>query len=343
MTSYRKKSLISSLICLSFIAATSSQAEENVAATKAMNECLAQKIATATGDTTVSQLRAECDVEVAEPNSTTIPGALSKRFRSEAKTKFDPYVITPHKMNYILPISVTDNRNTEVYEDIAPFWSDNIEDEEAKYQLSIKVPLNSGDLFTKGDAIYFGMTLQSWWQIYSDNISKPFRETNYQPELFYIAPLDWQPLDFNTGLAVGIEHQSNGRSTMISRSWNRVYLNFMFEKGNFAFALKPFYRLDEDEKEFAGDPEGDDNPDISDYMGYFQGHAAYKYENLEFSMMFRENFATNKGALQLGMTFPLWGKLRGYVQYFNGYGESLIDYNHNQQVFGAGIALTNIL
>jgi phospholipase A1 len=248
-------------------------------------------------------------------------------------------------MNYILPVSLSDGMNNETYAAQAPDsgWAENIEDHEAKYQLSIKAPLTYGDIFTEGDGIYFGMTIQSWWQVYSENISKPFRETNYQPEVFYLGGLDWHPFGGNTGIIVGAEHQSNGRSTAISRSWNRVYASFLFEKGNFAFALKPWYRLEEDEKEFIGDPEGDDNPDINDYMGYFQSTMAYKHENMEFSMMMRNNFATHKGAVELGMTFPLWGRLRGYVQVFSGYGESLIDYNHNQNRIGVGIALNNIL
>jgi len=55
--------------------------------------------------------------------------------------------------------------------------------------------------------------------------------------------------------------------------------------------------------------------------------------------LIRENFAKHKGSLELGFVFPIWGRFNAYVQYFTGYGESLIDYNHNQQKLGLDIAL----
>ncbi len=158
-----------------------------------------------------------------------------------------------------------------------------------------------------------------------------------------MTPLDWHPLGSNTGLVIGAEHQSNGRSQLLSRSWNRVYLNFLYEKGNFALSFKPWVRLPEDDKEFTLASDGDDNPDIGDYMGHFELGIVYEWEDYEFSALGRENFAKHHGTIELGVTFPLWGKLRGYAQYINGYGESLIDYNHKQQRFGLGIALTNVL
>ena len=78
-------------------------------------------------------------------------------------------------------------------------------------------------------------------------------------------------------------------------------------------------------------------------MGYFELNTVYQWRDLELSWQGRQNFSTNKGSLELGITFPLWGKLRGYVLAFDGYGESLIDYNHRQTRFGIGIALNNAL
>lgn len=290
----------------------------------------------------VSEEEAAIEVGLADENKNIELGAISSRIVHERMTAFDPFVITPHLMNYILPAFTTNRINTEVYGS-EPDWVDHMEDIEAKFQLSLKVPVNTQSLLVNGDALYFGFTVEAWWQVYADDISKPFRETNYRPEMFYLMPLDFHPLGGNSGLMFGVEHQSNGRSQDLSRSWNRMYIAYLYEKGDFALSLRPWYRFSEERKTLITDSKGDDNPDILDYMGHFQLSMAYNWEAYNLSLMTRHNFSTNKGALELGLTFPLWGKLRGYTRLFEGYGESLIDYNHKQTRFGIGIALTDIL
>jgi phospholipase A1 len=305
------------------------------------DECILSTIKTAKKALTYDDIKKICSMEDVTPPHMK-KGRIANRIISEKRTAFDPYVITPHKMNYILPVSYTNNINKDVYDRVND-WGDSLINTEAKFQLSIKVPLNTQKIFTRDDGIFFGFTLQSWWQVYSDGISKPFRETNYQPEIFYLSPLRYHPFDGNTAIIVGLEHQSNGRAQGLSRSWNRTYINFLFEKDNFALSFQPWLRIPESDKEFNLDPKGDDNPDISDYMGYFQLGTVYKWEEYEFSFKGHENFKTHNGGMELGLTFPLWGKLRGYIQYTNGYGESLIDYNHSQQRLGIGFALTDVL
>lgn len=306
--------------------------------------CLFKTIKTTGNNQTLQQIKDDCEKTIIKSQlGNQELGALSQRMIKERQDAFNPYVITPHKMNYILPVSISDNINTEVYKGYSN-WSENIKDVEAKFQLSIKVPLTSGSILNIGDQLYFGFTLESWWQLYTGDLSRPFRETNYQPEFFYFTPTNWHPLGTNTALVFGFEHQSNGRSELLSRSWNRLYVNFIFEKNNFVFSFRPWYRIPEGDKVTSLETIGDDNPDIDKYMGHFELRLAYDWlDDYEISMEFRENFSAHHGALALGFTFPLWGKLRGYAQYFNGYGESLIDYNYKQQRFGIGFALTDIL
>jgi phospholipase A1 len=317
-------------------------------------DCVMQHFINADASLTLADVRKRCDaynvteeeVEIAKlsltPDDTATPGAISRRIIKERQTEFEPYVLTPHKINYILPTLTTNAINKGAYSSFDGY-EDNLENVEAKFQLSLKVPLNYNSMLIEGDGLYFGFTIQAWWQIYAENISKPFRETNYQPEFFYLAPLEWHPLGGNTGFAVGIEHQSNGRTQNLSRSWNRVYASFLYEKNNFALSFRPWVRLSEDDKEFVLDPKGDDNPDIDDFLGSTDLGLVYEWGDLEFSFSGRRNFSTNNGSAEFSFTFPLWGKLRGYAMAFTGYGDSLIDYNYSQTRFGVGIALSNVL
>lgn len=335
------KLLIPTLTLLYFSALSFSHAKSFK---ERFQDCMFETIRTTNENQTLQQIEAYCEKEIIKNElGNKELGAISERMIQERKSAFNPYVITPHKMNYILPISLTEGINSEAYENFSN-WEDNLRDVEAKFQISIKVPLTTGSFLNKGDQLYFGFTLESWWQLYTDKLSRPFRETNYQPEFFYFTPIDWHPLNTNTAVIFGFEHQSNGRSQAISRSWNRVYINFLFEKNNFALSFRPWYRIPEGDKVTNIDEPGDDNPDIDKYMGHFELGLAYDWrDDYEISMKLRENFAEHHGAIEIGFTFPLWGKLRGYAQYFNGYGESLIDYNYKQQRLGIGFALTDIL
>jgi phospholipase A1 len=113
-----------------------------------------------------------------------------------------------------------------------------------------------------------------------------------------------------------------------------------FEMGPLAVGFKPWYRIPEDD-------EDDDNPDITDYLGHYELRAAYKWNDHVFSVMSRNNLESgfSRGAVELTWSFPFgdYPFLKGYVQYFNGYGESLIDYDHHVNKLGIGIAVTDWL
>ncbi|QTL36224.1 phospholipase A [Pseudoalteromonas viridis] len=310
-----------------------------------IKQCVLNEIIAGDQQQTVAQLKTYCQ----KLNETRL-SKLDRRMAREMVTENNRNVLTPHNRNYILPATYVKNPNSRPFDGLKAIQEEEgepLDHMEVKYQISMKVPLYR-HFKDKDQAVYVGVTLQSYWQLYNKDISSPFRETNYEPEIFWVNFLDDENVLWGDEMAIilGASHQSNGRSQPNSRSWNRLYANFIWEYESFVFSFKPWYRLPEDDKPEPLAAKGDDNPDIYKYMGYFELSGAYRHGKHEFGFMTRNNFnSDNHGAIQLDWSFPLLGssRVRGYVQYFNGYGESLIDYNAHIQRLGLGIAVTDLL
>ena len=120
---------------------------------------------------------------------------------------------------------------------------------EAAFQLSFKFRLWTTDDRRWG--AWAAYTQQSQWQLYNDsgNASRPFRETNYMPELIlsYKPALEWGGLQWNL-LNLAFNHQSNGRSDTMSRSWNRLIASFGVEQGNLGLLARLWWRIPEVER-----------------------------------------------------------------------------------------------
>lgn len=300
------------------------------------DRCLLIAIKQATPEQTVAELKQNC--------SDKVPTLFKQRVELERLASKNRFAIIPHRPNFVLPFSLT-SINQEPYMD-TPVASE-LDDVEIKFQVSLKY-LFMQDLIFKDLDLQFAFTTTSWWQAYNSEISAPFRETNYEPEVIlnyhhswslFGLPVEQTSLSFN--------HQSNGQTGQLSRSWNRIILGFAFAAtDNVLWGFRTWYRLPEDEKLTALDPSGDDNPDMEKYMGYGELGGLWSISDknsLEF--LFRNNLRNNgnKGAIQLGWSFPINDRIQGYVEYFNGYGESLIYYNHHTQRLGIGFKLTNWL
>lgn len=245
------------------------------------------------------------------------------------KIIFANFDIQPYKTNYLLPITYDFKSK------------DDRSQSETKFQLSFKKQL-AQNFLGMGEKLYLGYTQTSWWQT-SEN-SAPFRETNYQPEFFIQFPYSYKKTALKA-YSVGLLHESNGRNGLNSRSWNRVYLEGIFQYNGFFIIPRAWYRIPEKEKKFPNDTRGDDNPDIHNYLGYGDLKVVYPYRENLFTLTLRNNLrfnSDNKGAVEFDWTFAIpWVKdLYGYLQYFNGYGESLIDYDKKVERIGLGFAIT---
>jgi len=266
------------------------------------------------------------------------PSVMSRHWELDPASREKAPVIRAHRPNYLLPAAYVSSPNKDTSLDVDP--DARAQNNEAKFQLSFKVKLWE-DVAGKDMDLWFAYTQLAFWQLYNSAFSSPFRETNYEPEVLLNFRTDYDILGLKGRIVnLGINHQSNGRAKPLSRSWNRIVANFGFERNNFNLLLKTWYRIPENEQD-------DDNPDIDKYLGYGEIWGYYYVNKHRLAAMWRNNLrpGDNRGAVQLDWSFPLPfihnERLSGYIQYFNGYGESLLDYNANVNRIGIGIMLTD--
>ncbi|WP_395340886.1 phospholipase A [Ningiella sp. W23] len=281
--------------------------------------------------------------ETVEQNVDTTPSSkslLDDKEQADAQANRNPFAISQHRLNYVLPISYNTSANTITVDGLNDA---NVDRYEAKFQISVQLPLYlQGENGEGNSGVFFGFTTTSFWQVYNSDVSKPFRETNYEPEVFYQWAPNWDVfgLRFN-GAQIGFNHMSNGQDQLKSRSWNRIVATALFSSEDAAYYLKTWYRLPEDAKTDPLDPTGDDNPDILDFYGRVEIGFVYKLGDVELFAKVRNNlsFDDNRSGIELNFSYPITERYDFMLQYFNGYGDSLIDYNRHLQRVSAGIKL----
>lgn len=228
------------------------------------------------------------------------------------------YGLSLHKEMYMMPVTYSDKYNGR--------------QTEAVFQISAKHQVFRTRL-------YFAYTQLSFWQAYDDKNSAPFRETDYNPEFFYRS----RRYPFHGGrfgADIGFEHESNGQKPPISRSWNLFYVSPYYYQSKFLLYLKCRYRFPEKAKKSPDSAVGDDNPDITDYLGYNDLHLFWRiYKDHQLHVTMRGNLSTGKGCIALNYSFLLpTGKVSYLnIRFFHGYGESLVDYNKMITRIGGGL------
>jgi len=214
----------------------------------------------------------------------------------------------------------------------------------AKFQISLKFRLFNPNTKTPFlEKLYVAYSQTSIWELGSS--SKPFYDSSYRPSAFFLDE-DVQQWPFRKwsrlGFQAGVEHESNGKSDEDSRSVNIAYIKPIFtlplwENYFVSFAPKLYTYT-----------EKDDNPDIPEYRGY--GDYLIKIgavDGLQLATTLRKGTAKDPYSAEFNLSYPLkgptFGNLGGYLhlQYFEGYGESLLDYNqHVRPQFRIGLMIT---
>ena len=301
---------------------------------QSVRQSIGNKEATLVFDTPEGQ--AEPSQELADAAAAYTP--LSQMYDLDANDPHGILTVREHNPMYLMPVWYNSSPN---YAPSSPTRGAALQERfsdqkriETKMQVSFKSKI-AEDLFKSRADLWFGYTQKSDWQIYNQGRrSAPFRNTDYEPEIFITQPVKSQ-LPWGGRLrmlGVGFAHQSNGQSRPESRSWNKVYAMAGMEWGKLTVIPRVWMRL------FDSSGEDNDNPDLTKYLGYGDVKLQYHLNDKHnFSTTLRYNPKSGYGAAEAAYTFPIKGKLQGVVRGFHGYGESLIDYNHKQSGIGFGL------
>ncbi|RLK45785.1 phospholipase A [Cupriavidus plantarum] len=214
----------------------------------------------------------------------------------------------------------------------------------AKFQLSFKFRIFEGkDPNSKAvlDNLYFGYTQFSLWDLSGE--SRPFRDTNYRPSLYYYLSDTGVRNNVISRLSVatGFEHESNGLGGDSSRGINTLFVTptmYFGDQTDWHWRVAPKLYA------YVGKS---DNEDIAHYRGYMDLNIAYgKPDSWEVAATLRKGTRKGYGSVNAALTYPLARIVPGTAGYlmagwFYGYGESLIDYNQKSPwQFRIGYALS---
>ena len=208
-----------------------------------------------------------------------------------------------------------------------------------KFRVAIPDDPRSRGLF---DNLYFAYTQTSLWDIREHQ--SPFHDTAYQPQVFYSIPdTGWtSPIFKQMSAMAGLGHESNGRDGDDSRSIDIVFVRPTWEIGDtqsnhLTISPKVYYYFPFRKK---------DNPDIADFRGYVDLLVKYgSPDSWQLATTLRKGTKSWYGSIDTQLTYPLarifgskWG---GYLWlgYFNGFGETILDYNQKHWIARIGLSL----
>ncbi len=152
---------------------------------------------------------------ISEP-TTSVPdqsgadtGSQTKEAAGIGKSEGKPSPLSAYKINYFTANSIPTDSDAQI-----------------KFQISAKYRVFNWEGRVPGGTIspYFAYSQKSLWN-YGES-SKPFEESNYNPEFFVDYRTDSQYGDFMLRNIIfsPFEHESNGLDGTQSRSWNRAYI-----------------------------------------------------------------------------------------------------------------------
>ncbi len=200
-----------------------------------------------------------------------------------------------------------------------------------KFQISIAQKLTRSTL-PWHTYLYLFYTQKVFWNVFEESL--PMTDLNFNPGLGIAKPLFIRN-SYIGKLTFQIEHESNGKDGEASRSWNRISLgaNIMVDR-NLMVHGKAWIPI----------VDGENNKDILDYCGIYQAGVQVMSNDGRFNasctLVKRRGWKLDYNViLEAGMR--LWKNANEYlfIQYYNGYGEGLLEYNKFKSMIRIGIQI----
>jgi phospholipase A1 len=207
-----------------------------------------------------------------------------------------------------------------------------------KYNTNIKFQISISQRLTKttlpfGTYLYLFYTQKCIWNILEESL--PMKDLNFNPGLGLAKPIIRNDGRFIGVLQLAIEHESNGRDSIQSRSWNRI---------SFGGDIMVTPSIILHGKIWIPIVDGENNKDLLKYVGLCQGGIEYNSPNKRFgaSIMItkRKTWKLDFNTV-VELNYRIFHSSNQYffVQYYNGYGENLLDYNEFHSRLRVGLVI----
>ena len=202
---------------------------------------------------------------------------------------------------------------------------------DVKFQISVSQRLTKSTL-PFNTYLYLTYTQKCFWNVFEESL--PMRDLNFNPGIGLAKLLIVK--DRLVGKAnLLIEHESNGKDGDDSRSWNRITLGAnIFVDPNFMVFGKFWIPI----------IDGENNKDILDYCGIYQVGMSMRSRNQRFGaaviLTKRRGWDLSYNTI-IELNYKLFPKENQYLflQYYNGYGEGLLDYNKFHSRLRVGLVI----
>lgn len=201
---------------------------------------------------------------------------------------------------------------------------------DVKFQLSIAQRLTKSKL-PFDTYLFLQYTQKAFWNVFQKSL--PMRDLNFNPGI----GLGHLIIHHNKYIGKGylmLEHESNGKDSTASRSWNRITM---------AAAVVLTNNIEAQFKTWIPIVDGKNNKDLLKYNGIFQLAANYRTDNRRFNcaviLTKRKTWLSFNTQVELSYKFNNNENQYFFLQYYNGYGENLLEYNQFKSMLRIGFVI----